>query len=156
MLRSRTNATDSSMKLIWHKSSTPCTQSSCLQRLQSLEDSVTCALLRSGYDVSSVRMKRICQRVGRVAVLANLMAKLQLTYYAITMSFCCVSMVISICCLRAAAIGTVVPMTECEKKHSIENNYMYIYSIASHLYKKNKRIASEKNSIKATICIFTA
>ena len=35
-------------------------------------------------------MKHICQRVGRVAVLANMMAELQLTYYAITMFFLCV------------------------------------------------------------------
>ena len=47
----------------------PLLKSSCAHSKQRLEDKLMCALLRSGYHVvSSVRMKRICQRVGRDAV----------------------------------------------------------------------------------------
>ena len=47
----------------------PVLKSSCAHSKQRLEDKLTCALLRSGYHVVSyVRMKRICQRVGRDAV----------------------------------------------------------------------------------------
>ena len=47
-------------------------------------------------------MKRICQRDGRVAVCL-------LRNYRCSFFF--VSMVIPLCCMRAAAIGTVMPIS---------------------------------------------